>query len=112
MAPEPKSPRKRASKKASTKSADSSVDAVNVQSPQNNEAGIEEGAAKRGRKKSIPAAVATPIFQAAPAVVAPKDRKANKSEKPAQVDKNESEEDSESRRGGRRRRRGGRGRRK
>ncbi len=112
MAPEPKSPRKRASKKASSKSSENSVDPVEVKSSQINDPGNEDGAAKKGRKKSIPAAVATPIFQAAPAVAAPQERKANKSEKPAPVEKSESDEDSESRRGGRRRRRGGRGRRK
>ena len=86
MAPEPKSPRKRASKKASSKSSENSVDPVEVKSSQINDPGNEDGAAKKGRKKSIPAAVATPIFQAAPAVAAPKERKANMSEKPAPVE--------------------------
>ena len=50
MAPEPKSPRKRASKKA----ASENTDATSVDTE------------KKSRKKAVPTAVATPIFQAAP----------------------------------------------
>ena len=107
MAPEPKSPRKRANKKVANKSAEKAPD-VNVENTQSDN---DESSVKKGRKKAIPAAVASPIFQAAPAVISPKARKEQKA-KNEPNESNISEEDSESRRGGRRRRRGGRGRRK
>ena len=109
MAKEPKAPRKRASKKSSSENSETTE--------------VTEVTESKNRKKSIPAAVATPIFQAAPAVIEKSPKKADKSEKkvksdskPSNEDKNLKseiiEDDSESRRGGRRRRRGGRGRRK
>ena len=97
MADEPKAPRKRASKKAA---------AVETTS----EAPVE----KKTRKKAVPAAVASPIFQAPPTEVA---KPAAKKEKPAKKEvaakagSPSKSEDSDSNRG-RRRRRGGRGRRK
>ena len=108
MAEEPKAPRKRVVKKAAAKEV--------APAP-------EENSEKKSRKKAIPAAIATPIFQAAPAE-SPKKAKQSKPEKVEAAAKTESrkekrtdskdshDEDSESRRGGRRRRRGGRGRRK
>ena len=94
MAKEPKAPRKRASKKSATENTDS------TENTSNNEVVTES----KSRKKVIPAAVATPIFQAAPAVI---EKKKESKKKEESID-----DDSESRRGGRRRRRGGRGRRK
>ena len=105
MANEPKAPRKRASKKAATENTDNST--VDTE--------------KKSRKKAIPSAVATPIFQAAPVVASKspskgvakdsgKKEKASKDKESKQQD--QFEDDSESRRGSRRRRRGGRGRRK
>ncbi|MGI9227026.1 MAG: ribonuclease E/G, partial [Candidatus Nanopelagicaceae bacterium] len=97
MADEPKAPRKRASKKAA---------AVETLS----EAPVE----KKTRKKAVPAAVASPIFQAPPteaAKPAAKKEKLAKKEAAAKVDTPSKSEDSDSHRG-RRRRRGGRGRRK
>ena len=105
MAEEPKAPRKRASKKATSKEVvENSVDA------DSDNATTE----KKSRKKSIPAAIAAPIFQAAPAATVKKAKsESKKSEKSdAPEGKERSDEDSDSRRGGRRRRRGGRGRRK
>ena len=112
MANEPKAPRKRASKKAASESNVESTDTV-------------DKTEKRSRKKAIPAAIAAPIFQAAPAATEKKAKSENKSnnKKPkadlsnandSSKEKNQDrfEEDSDSRRGGRRRRRGGRGRRK
>ena len=97
MADEPKAPRKRASKKAA---------AVETLS----EAPVE----KKTRKKAVPAAIASPIFQAPPteaAKPAAKKEKLAKKEAAAKVDTPSKSEDSDSHRG-RRRRRGGRGRRK
>ncbi len=97
MADEPKAPRKRASKKAA---------AVETTS--------EAPAEKKTRKKAVPAAVASPIFQAPPTEVAKpvaKKEKPAKKEAAAKVDTPSKSEDSDSNRG-RRRRRGGRGRRK
>jgi ribonuclease E len=97
MADEPKAPRKRASKKAAA------VETIS-------EAPVE----KKTRKKAVPAAVASPIFQAPPteaAKPAAKKEKPAKKEAAAKVDTPSKSEDSDSHRG-RRRRRGGRGRRK
>jgi ribonuclease E len=97
MADEPKAPRKRASKKAAA------VETIS-------EAPVE----KKTRKKAVPAAVASPIFQAPPteaAKPAAKKEKPAKKEAAAKVDAPSKSEDSDSHRG-RRRRRGGRGRRK
>ena len=97
MADEPKAPRKRASKKAAA------VETIS-------EAPVE----KKTRKKAVPAAVASPIFQAPPteaAKPAAKKEKLAKKEAAAKVDTPSKSEDSDSHRG-RRRRRGGRGRRK
>ena len=111
MANEPKAPRKRASKKA----ASENTDATSVDTE------------KKSRKKAVPTAVATPIFQAAPVATSKssinqenkdnkvkKNQKTSKEKESSQKDKPQDnfEDDSESRRGGRRRRRGGRGRRK
>ena len=112
MANEPKAPRKRASKKATSKEeVNNSVEAATSDS---------SNGEKKSRKKAIPAAIAAPIFQAAPAATVKKakgeSKNSGKSENSAKSDATEGkerfEEDSDSRRGGRRRRRGGRGRRK
>ncbi len=97
MADEPKAPRKRASKKAATV-----------------ETTTEAPAEKKTRKKAVPAAVASPIFQAPPteaAKPAAKKEKPAKKEAPAKAEAPLKSDDGDSHRG-RRRRRGGRGRRK
>ena len=102
MANEPKAPRKRASKKATSDKVESNNDSITVS--ESSEANTE----KKSRKKAVPAAVASPIFQA-PTTESAKPSKSSKTEKaPKQASASKGkqeniEDDSESRRGGRRR---------
>ncbi len=116
MAIEPKSPRKRAVKKAGKKksaSVESSTDAIDTP--------VAEVTEAKSKKKSP--SIPVPIFQAAPAEKAPKSLKKSAAEveasesaadsKTADGDAPDTADDSESRANrNRRRRRGGRGRRK
>jgi len=115
MAIEPKSPRKRAVKKSSKKSLSAESTSDSPQSP-TVETETPVTKSKAGSKKS--ASIPVPIFQAAPAEVAPKkvkkSAKSTTSEEVDEVSLPAAESDDSDGRGNRnrRRRRGGRGRRK
>jgi ribonuclease E len=103
MADEPKAPRKRASKKSAAVSA----------AVENTDSSKDSSTDKKSRKRAIPAAIAAPIFQAAPSSSSKSVEKKPPSKSKKSVETSEKiEDESDSRRGGRRRRRGGRGRRK